>query len=51
VHISVVIQELVACAEKAGFHLSEPLNLESKERPEHWLGLDYTFIYFTLAKV
>ena len=36
--------------DKFGFTLKEPLDLECDQKVVKWLGMNYTFIYFTLEK-
>lgn len=45
------IKEIVKKAEEYRLKLVGDLKLECNERPVMWLGLEYTFIYFTLRKV
>jgi len=47
------IEASLALAGRYGFRLTGPLDLHCNERPVHWgrMGLDFTFVIFTLRKV
>lgn len=45
------IVEMLRLASEFGLVLEKPtLDLDCEEKPIHWLGLDYTFVIFTLKK-
>ena len=44
------IVSFVGAAERAGLHLSSPLELESQDRIVQWNGLEYTFICLSFTK-
>lgn len=47
------ILQAIELAERCGFALTEPIDLNCNERVVHWerAGLDYTFLIFTLRKL
>ena len=45
------IKDAIHIAERFGFELTSPVQFGCKEKVVRWLGLDYTFILFSLRKV